>query len=373
MAHYTFLHDLDFLSKQTEVIVLKDDTTKGQVIICPALQSRIMTSTNDGPQGRSLGFINHEHIKSNKINPNINPFGGEDRFWLGPEAGQFALFFKNGQDFNVSNAVTPSGLDRESWNLKDISSSMASFKKNLFLENYAGFQFKIEVNREIRILNFSEILDLTGVEDKKVKMVGFQSVNEIENTGEILWEKKTGLISIWILGMFPATANSTIICPYKEIDEYDSEIIVNDGYFGKVPEDRIIITDKTIFFKGDGNFRSKIGIPPLRALPIIGCYDHDNSLLTVVKFSLPDKAKNGYVNSMWEIQSDPYGGDVSNSYNDADLNFFELESSSPALALAPGETYMHKHTTFHFTGQEDELNKITKKLFGIQLKEIPKF
>jgi hypothetical protein len=25
--------------------------------------------------------------------PHINVFGGEDRFWLGPEGGQFSIFF----------------------------------------------------------------------------------------------------------------------------------------------------------------------------------------------------------------------------------------------------------------------------------------
>ena len=63
-----------------------------------------------------------------------------------------------------------------------------------------------------------------------------------------------------------------------------------------------------------------------------------------MQFTRPDGAAD-YVNSMWEIQSEPYKGDALNSYNDGPPGpgqkplgpFYELESSSPALALEPGQ------------------------------------
>jgi hypothetical protein len=80
---------------------------------------------------------------------------------------------------------------------------------------------------------------------------------------------------------------------------------------------------------------------------------------------------------MWEIQDEPFKGDVLNSYNDGPLAdgsqmgpFYELESSSPAANLYPGESLAHIHQTFHFQGNEDVLNSITLKIFGISLKEI---
>jgi hypothetical protein len=40
-------------------------------------------------QRHGFGWINRKLIASRKIQPHINVFGGEDRFWIGPEGGQF--------------------------------------------------------------------------------------------------------------------------------------------------------------------------------------------------------------------------------------------------------------------------------------------
>ena len=55
-----------------------------------------------------------------------------------------------------------------------------------------------------------------------------------------------------------------------------------------------------------------------------------------MNYSLP-AGEREYVNSLWEIQDEPFRGDVVNSYNDGKLEdgtqlgpFYELESSSPA-------------------------------------------
>jgi hypothetical protein len=168
-----------------------------------------------------------------------------------------------------------------------------------------------------------------------------------------------------------------VVCPFKEILGERIEPIVNDDYFGKVPDDRLVINGDVILFKGDGKYRSKIGLSPLRAKSIMGSYDADNKILTIVQFSMPIK-KSDYVNSMWEIQADPYAGDVTNSYNDGpkDTNedgyggFYELESSSPAVALSPSESFSHSHRTFHFIGEEKYLDKISKLLLGVNLENI---
>jgi hypothetical protein len=85
----------------------------------------------------------------------------------------------------------------------------------------------------------------------------------------------------------------------------------------------------------------------------------------------------GYVNSMWEIQKNPFSGDVLNSYNDGPLEdgsqmgpFYELEDSSPAAALKAGENLKHVNLTIHITGEESALNDVLVKLFGISVKEI---
>jgi hypothetical protein len=81
---------------------------------------------------------------------------------------------------------------------------------------------------------------------------------------------------------------------------------------------------------------------------------------------------------MWEIQKEPYGGDVVNSYNDGPTEpgkaslggFYEIESSSPAAPLAPGGKLTHVHQTFHFTGPREALDPITKKVLGVSLADL---
>ena len=50
--------------------------------------------------------------------------------------------------------------------------------------------------------------------------------------------------------------------------------------------------------------------------------------------------------------------------------FYELESSSPAVALKKGETLVHHSTTLHLEGDEMELNLVAEKILGISLKEM---
>jgi hypothetical protein len=126
-----------------------------------------------------------------------------------------------------------------------------------------------------------------------------------------------------------------------------------------------------LFFAADAKCRSKIGISPRRCKPVLGSYDAVNKVLTVVQFTMPKGAMD-YVNSMWKLQDDPFSGDVANSYNDNGKMgaFYELESSSPALALASGESATHIHRTFHFQGDDAALDAIAKKVFGVTVNEI---
>ena len=70
-----------------------------------------MTSTAEGDAGFSFGWINRELIASGKILPHINAFGGEERLWLGPEGGQFSIFFRKGKSFVYEDWQTPAFLD----------------------------------------------------------------------------------------------------------------------------------------------------------------------------------------------------------------------------------------------------------------------
>ncbi len=376
-----FKDDLEFLKKHTSVITLTAEDGRAMVAVNPDIQGRVMTSTAAGPEGLSFGWINRELISSGQNNPHINAFGGEDRFWLGPEGGQYSLFFKKGSPFDLEHWFTPPPINEGAFDLVSRDERQVVLKKDMNLVNYSEFEFKIKVDRTIRLLPGTELEALGIPLGGKLSWVAFQSDNRITNAGELPWKKETGLVSIWILGMFNPSPDTTIVIPYKTGPEEELGPVVNDAYFGKVPADRLKIADAVIYFKGDGQYRSKIGISPLRVLPFCGSYDAGNRVLTIVHLTLPDNpAEHSYVNSMWEIQKDPYAGDVVNSYNDGPAApgakpfgpFYELETSSPGAILNPGESLRHVHTTIHIQGEEKDLDPIARKIFGVGLSEIKK-
>ncbi len=246
------------------------------------------------------------------------------------------------------------------------------------LVNHAATQFSIDVTRTVQMLGPSDVTSqLHATVPASVRMVAFESDNTVTNSGKSAWDPSRGLVSIWILGQFMPTPSTTIAIPYAAGPESTLGPIVNDAYFGKVPRERLRIKDAVIRFRGDGQYRSKIGLSPMRATRVAGSYDAAAHVLTIVQFTKPAAARE-YVNSMWEMQKEPYRGDALNSYNDGPLApgkpglgpFYELESSSPALRLGPGERYTHVHRTFHFEGTEAALDPIARTVLKVGLADL---
>lgn len=372
----TFAYDVDFLRHYHEDIVVLGEGDSAQVVIAPAYQGRVMTSTTEGNKGISFGWINHELIASGDQAEHMNAVGGEERFWLGPEGGQFSIYFKKGVEFKFENWYVPKELDTEPFDLISSTNNEAVFQKEMQLENYSGNKFDVAVKRRIRLLDKSSTENVLDIQvPAGIETVAFESENSITNTGDVVWNKTRGMLSIWILSMLNASDRTTVAIPYKQGDTAKLGKIVTDDYFGTVPVDRIKVDSGLILFKADATHRSKIGISPKRALPFVASYDEVNSVLTIAQFTLPQGATD-YVNSLWKIQDDPFAGDAVNSYNDGPIDltqmgkFYEIESSSPAAALAAGETLQHIHRTFHFRGDKQKLNVIAQKILGVDVDKI---
>ena len=370
--------DLAFLQQHTRIVVLTADSGAGRVAVAPAYQGRVMTSTTGGSDAPSFGWLGRAAIASGERQPHMNVFGGEDRFWLGPEGGQYALYFKPGDPFDLDHWQVPEAFDWAGWEIATQSASSVSFRKRMTLMNYSGTSLELDVDRTVRLLTEADIATLLGESPGgAVRTVAFESSNTVTNAGSAAWTPPSGLVSIWILGMFNPSTATTIALPFTPGPESTIGPIVNDAYFGKVPADRLIVKERVIFFRGDGQHRSKIGLPPARALPVAGSYDASGRVLTLVQYTRPAGPAN-YVNSMWEIQREPYKGDVVNSYNDGPAApgkpplgpFYELETSSPALSLAPGERYTHVHRTFHFVGPEADLDRISRATLKVGIADL---
>ena len=377
VASGRFGSDLAFLRQHTDIAVLAD-ASGAQVAVAPAYQGRVMTSTIGGADAPSFGWIGRAAVASGQRRPHMNVFGGEDRFWLGPEGGQFALYFKQGDPFDLEHWQVPEAFDWGAWKSAGRSASSLTFHKRMALANYSGTPFDVDVERTVRLLTAADAASMLGLSASgQARMVAFESSNTVRNAGSAAWRPESGLVSVWILGQFNPSPGTTVVLPIAAGPVTAFGPSVNDAYFGKVPDTRLKITDGAVFFRGDGEYRSKIGLSPLRALPLAGSYDSAGHVLTLVQYTRPADARN-YVNSMWEIQRKPYDGDVINSYNDGPPApgspplgpFYELETSSPALSLAPGDHYTHVHRTFHFAGSESDLDQIARATLKVGLVDI---
>jgi hypothetical protein len=373
----TFAYDLAFLQQHhKDLVLLKNSSGGAQLIVLPAYQGRVMTSTSDGEKGLSFGWINYDLIAEGKFSEQFTALGGEERFWLGPEGGQFSLYFKKGAEFTFNNWNVPKAIDSEPFSLISATDTEAKFEKDMHLENYSGTMFDLKVSRTISLLDKQSLNEFLGLElNPDIRSVGFQSENIITNIGTEPWNEQKGLLSIWILSMLKSNDQTNVIIPFRKGDSLSLGKIVTDDYFGKLGSERLKIEDGYLLFKADAKQRSKIGVSPKRALPIAGSYDAENKVLTISQFTLPEGITS-YVNSTWKIQEDPFVGDAVNAYTDGPIDgkqmgkFYEIESSSPALSLAPGANATHIHRTIHLSGSIEKLNEISLKVFGVSLDQL---
>ena len=383
-APATFDEDLAFLNAHGETLVLTDPDG-GKVALSPRYQARVMTSAVSG-SGRSLGWINRSFIEAGKTGTQFDNYGGEDRFWLGPEGGQYGLYFAPGKPFTFDEWQTPHELQEGAWAVAEQKADRVAFTRKMKVTSWSGTELSVAVQRTARLLSREDAKKVLGVTLPSAKegldYVAFETKNEIANDSKQRWTKETGLPSIWILAMFAPAADARVVIPFETQVAKGTEI-VNDRYFGKVSPDRLTVNEDRGFltFKCDGKVRGKIGLGPERAKNVVGSYSAEASLLTIVHYDGPKKDA-PYVNSMWEKQKEPYRGDVINSYNDGPPapgkpplgGFYEIETSSPAAEPDKNgrSTLVHTHRTFHFVGRPEVLEPIAKKVLGVTLAEISK-
>jgi hypothetical protein len=361
-----------------DVIVLASPDKQALAAVCPALQGRVLTSSAAGQDGAGFGWVNTPLIRSGRVQPHFNAYGGEDRLWIGPEGGQYSVFFAPGSPFDLEHWHTPSPIDTESFEVVQQSTQSVITRKQFELLNYSGTHFNVQIEREICLLSAEQVwADLHVAPQCRLKLVGYESRNRMTNSGTAPWTKQGGLLSLWVLGQFEASSEATIVIPIRQGDDRELGKAVTSDYFGQVPADRLTVEVTAIFMKADAGFRAKLGISPMRTTGIMGSYDSGNNVLTIVEFTT-HRRDSEYVNSLWKIQDRPYEGDVANAYNDGPLgngkpglgHFYELESSSPAAALAPGASIEHVHRTIHLVGNAQALDQVARATLGVDVQTV---
>lgn len=373
----SFGYDLNFLKQHDSVIVLQDNLGNSKIIVSPKYQAKVFTSTANGNDGASIGWLNYKAF-GDTIDPHMNAYGGENRLWLGPEGGKFSLFFKPGARMVFENWKTPAAFDSEPWDVTNKNDQSVTMHKNMDLTNYKGTDLRIAIDRTVKILQPSVIANELGINsDSSVKVVAYETDNVITNTGKNEWTETTGMPCIWILDMFKPSPATVIVVPFKNAAGQAFSKVATTNYFGEISADRLKHTDDVLYFKADGKSRGKLGVSPLFAKHFAGSYDSQNKLLTIINFDLDSTAK--YLNQEWNTTKPSFIGDAVNAYNDGPLAddsqmgpFYEIESVSPAAFLKSGQSFSHKQSVYHFTGDEKSLNNIAEKLLGVSLSDIEK-
>lgn len=363
-----------FKDKGIETVELRSPDGQSRVLTVPAYQGRVMTSTTGGDSGRSYGWINHDFIASGEVNPQFNSYGGEERFWIGPEGGPNSWFFKPGDEQIYANWKVPAVIDTDTYEVIERSDASVTYAGHAVLTNASGREFSIGFRRKVEIVPTSEVADILGVPvPEGVRALVYSTANTLTNEGDSAWNRETGMPSVWLLGCFNPTKTTTVFIPYNKDHEGR---IVKDDYFGEMPEGRLVADDGMVYFKIDGEYRAKIGLPAGSAKDLCGSYDSEAHVLNILRYTVP-QGENDYVNSQWGPQEDCFGGDVINSYNDGPTEtgtimgpFYEIETSSPGAALAPGESLTHTQYTMHLEGPEEALAPLIKAVFGKDVADI---
>ncbi len=373
----------DFLARHTRVVELADGPAR--VAVCPEWQGRVMTSTCGGADGPSFGFIHREFIEAGRPDERFNNYGGEERFWLAPEGGQFSLWFAPGKQQTFENWYTQPALNEGAWDVVSAADEPAcTMRRRMQLRNASDTQFDLEVTRTVRLLAADDYETLFGpdaaqiLKRENVEEVGYETINQVANRGPDM-SAEEGLVSVWILGMLNAGPRTVVIVPYRPGPEGELGPVVQSDYFGTVPPERLKTLPEAVLLRADGRFRSKIGTSQRRARNVLGSIDFEAGVLTLVHFTMPnDPTADRYLNNLWELpQAEPYVGDVANAYNDGPNEsgsqlgaFYEIESLSPAEELQRDESLEHCHRTVHVRAPMEVLDELARAALGVSLEKV---
>ncbi len=375
-AKGSYGYDAAFLKLHAgNIIELKNDNAK--ILLSADYQGRVFTSTAAGDSGKSFGWINYNLLSSNQKKKQFNPVGGEERFWIGPEGGQYSIYFKKNDSFNINHWQVPALIDTDKYKVVEQTKTSATFDFSSSVTNYSGTAFHLDITRKISLLDKNNIEQKLNIMlPTAIHAVAYETINQIKNAGSNTWKKDSGLLSIWLLGMFTPTLETKVIIPFHP--QKDARSFITDDYFGKIDSTRLKVKDSVLYFRCDGKSRGKLGISSAIAKPFVCSYDFKDNVLTIL---IPEVHKNDlYVNGKWELQKQPYKGDVINSYNDGPLQdgtqmgpFYEVESSSAAQELKAGAIQEYHQTTIHLQGDYTTLKNVVQQLIHVDLDDVKKW
>ena len=134
------------------------------------------------------------------------------------------------------------------WDVTSRDASRVTFARRMRVENWSRTAFDVAVERTIRVLGDADVRARFGEGPPAgTKWIAFESDNAITNAGTAPWSRATGLLSVWILGMYAPAADARVVIPF---DPAATGPLVNDAYFGKIPAERLHVHDRWLEARG---------------------------------------------------------------------------------------------------------------------------
>lgn len=364
--------------------VLESNDARKRVLCAPSLVGRVMTSTLDGPDGNSLGRIGVDAIRKGPVDPVFNDFGGEERFWFGPEGSQFGLNFTS-MDQTLANYRVQAGMSSIPYEIVQTVADLGllTMQSNMGLANCFGTHFTVNVSRTIRILESCPYT--LGCSDH-LDCVGFQSETRVTNISDKPINSETGPLSAWTIGQQQSGPRCVVVVPLQCGLPSDLGEPIRQDYLadlcpaGSVPSSKWSVRKGHVLLKTEGDYPMKIGIGKKRAKNRFGSIDLDRNHLIINDFDLFPEMD--YVAPYWRSLSSEelLDGEAISVYVDGPAeagrpkgDFYELETLSPALTLLPNESFTHRNRVFHVRGDLRVLGEICARSFGAVLTDMERF
>jgi hypothetical protein len=324
-------HDaLNYLAQKTPVIELYNQLG-GRVVVCPEWNGRVLTSTCEGLDGDSFGFVDVQAIDAERF----ENFGGEDHWTISPLVHPFSV--------------------------ESIREHNAMLQRTLYMADANGKSVELHLSRSISLLHRQTLRTWFGdtiadlLEQTDVSMVGFCTENTI-------WSQERGYIASRQRGMFNASPHTCIIISTLPKDFTSEPFSVEIDYLSGSPHGRVRHLSDTLLLRADGHGRCRATIPFSLSPPIFGAVECRAGTLTLWTFELPDNSEGNI------IQIDNSGGSPTPKPDWS--AHYEINCFSPAHKLLPETPLLYNQCTLHLNADNHILNNLIQQIFNISLENI---
>lgn len=357
------------LAKSAHTVELSSPDGKERLLLSEQFQGRILTSTFNGKEGQSLGWLNPDLWKSEALTGAF--LHGEERMWIGPLGGQFSFYYGQESPINEDNWTVPATFNDDPFRIVSFNKRALCFEKRMSLTNYKGHTLNMLLKRNVNLLSHHKIaINLNmPIWDNSLNVVAYEVNSQLYNSDSVQWDKDKGLASIWDLTTLKGSDQSFVIIPLKSKHKHPVNTYLNPD-----DDNRIAHEEDVLYYKVDGKYRHKIGVKNNATKGLLASYCPKNELLTIIQFQ-QNVADSLYFNSLVAEQDNPYLGETISVYNHGDMDlklgelnaFYELETASAMRELKPGECISHFHRVYHFGGEKEKLSELAEKVLGVSL------